>query len=361
MIQSTFGSGEERGLSIQERIDAASQGMQHGSASSAAIADFLLVGLGLLVVALVALRVAARLRRGRWVAHHRRRLVAAGLHAEEIALFTELANRARPQVLPLLLRQRSAYDVAASERVAHPSTPARRCERLSALLALRRRLPFELRTQETPTFDRGTPMLLCLRGTDGREQRLEAVVLATLPHALQLALVGPLADGVAASLRTGQELLLIAGRDAVMAEARVRIRGRCMGRTLQLLVDRPPLLTSARVRIVWRGADERVRVELVERFNERLVGDSVPTVDGRVVATASDGLQLELATVRPRHGEAIRIATGAHAGFYRGYATLETSGRGGVVFVIRRSGERTETPSAPPELGRDRHEPVAGA
>ena len=165
-------------------------------------------------------------------------------------------------------------------------------------------------------------------------------MLGVPPHALQIGLqVGAGEAEVAGRLRTGQEVMLVVRRGGAIQEARVRIRGRCVGHTLQILVDRPVALTASRVRLAWRGASERVNVEMVERFSDRLVGDEVPRHEAAITATASDGLLIKFKNARPRHGEAIRVLAGVHAGFYRGYAVLAASGKGGEVFVLRRQGD----------------------
>jgi hypothetical protein len=148
----------------------------------------------------------------------------------------------------------------------------------------------------------------------------------------------------------------------VLEEARVRVRGRSDDAVPKLLVDRPAALSPARVRIVWQGADERVTVELLERFSERLVDDAPPRVEARVLATASEGLVIRFSSRRPRHGETIRVVDGARAGIYHGYALLEPKGSGGEVFVIRRGLERagTEAAQSTPR-GSRRHESLAGA
>jgi len=180
-----------------------------------------------------------------------------------------------------------------------------------------------------------------------RIRQIEGRVLGTPGHALQLGLqVGDDDTEVAKRLRTGQEVMLVVRRGAAIQEARVRIRGRCVGRTLQILVDRPVALTASRVRLAWHGASERVAVEMVERFSERLVGDEVPRQEGVVTAVANDGLLIQFKSVRPRHGEAVRVLAGVHAGFYRGYAVLAANGKGGEVFVLRRQNDRANERAA---------------
>jgi hypothetical protein len=210
------------------------------------------------------------------------------------------------------------------------------------VLSLRRRVPFDHRWTEPPAIEVGTPVTFVLRLDAQRVRQLEGRVLGAPPHALQVGLQPGAADKEATDrLLTGQEVLIVVRRGVEYREARVRVRGRCMGRTLQILIDRPVALTASRVKLAWRGADERVHVEMVERFSERLADDEVPRFEATLVASASDGLLIRFRTVRPRHGEAIRVLAGAHAGFYRGYAVLAPSGKGGEVFVIRRQGERS--------------------
>ncbi len=98
------------------------------------------------------------------------------------------------------------------------------------------------------------------------------------------------------------------------------------------------------VRRGWHGADEAVRCGRVERCSER------------VVATADEGLLIEFESIRPRHGEAIRLVDGGCAGSCRGFATLDPKGRGGSLFVLRRSDERSDAAAS---TEKETHEPVA--
>ncbi|MBL8840726.1 MAG: hypothetical protein JNL90_04260 [Planctomycetes bacterium] len=354
-IQGMFAFGEEPSLSVTERIAAASHGVQRGAGGvDLTLLQFASFGFALLLVGVLVWWMLRGVKQRQWIAVQAQRLAHYGLHKSEIELFHRVAEAARGSTVPLLSRQRGVFDAAAAELLAATPPGAPRRELLEPLLVLRRRLPFEARLDAAPTFVRGAAVQLWLRIDDGEPQRIRASVMATLPHALQLGIeFDKLPPPLDAALQAGQELMLVVLRDRVLEESRVRIRGRTLGRTLQLLVDRPAVAVPSRVRLGWRGADEPVRIELVERFNERVVGDSIPVVKGRVVATANDGLLLDFESIRPRHGEAIRLMDGACAGFYRGFATLDPKGRGGSVFVLRRSSERTDAHAAAKERESD--------
>lgn len=356
-FQATFAFGDEASLSVAERIEAASRGIQHGSGLRVSVFEVSLTLAAALLLAWVVLHLGRRLRRRRWIGHHLQRLAEAGLHAEEIALFRQVALSARPETVPLLSRQRGVFDEGSATFLAR-QRPAIRRERLSELLALRRRVPFDARAKAPPALEAGTEVELWVGSRGGAPARVKAWVVATPPTGLQLALEPGALDGdIDDRLQVGQELRLVVARERRLEEMQVRIRGRASGQSLQLLVDRPLAASAARVRIAWVGADEPVRIELVERFSERVVGDSIPQVDGRIVASCGDGLLIRFDSVRPRHGEAIQLLDGSQPGWYRGFATLETSGRGGTVFMIRRSSERSD---APRTSAREKqvHEPV---
>src|SRR5205823_4555758 len=117
----------------------------------------------------------------------------------------------------------------------------------------------------------GDSVLLSVRDPAGSIWRHDARVVATSPHALTLSLSD--VPAWVTQLRTSQALVLVLQRNRVLYEARVQVRssGKGDGKSVQLEVDRPATLSPARVRVVWRGAEERVRVEFLERFSERLV------------------------------------------------------------------------------------------
>jgi hypothetical protein len=347
MTQTMYTLDSHKGLSVAERLQAASNGLRQVGANAE---DFGRLVLGVAVVALaiaLAMIVVARMRRARWIARHQRLLRSAGLQPEEVTLFGRVAQRCDAARVPLLVRNRGAFDFAASEHVRHHAPAADRRDELSRVLSLRRRIPFDRAWQEPPNFEPGVAVTVVARLDARSIRQIEGRVVGTPAHALQLELQVGADDGeVAGRLRTGQEVMLVVRRGVAIQEARVRIRGRCVGRTLQILVDRPVALTASRVRLAWNGALERVVVEMVERFSERLVGDEVPRQEGTITAVASDGLLINFKNVRPRHGEAIRVLAGVHAGFYRGYAVLAANGKGGEVFVLRRQGERASERAA---------------
>jgi len=353
MIQALHALDGRRGLSVDERLRAVGDGLRNfGTSSEDLLRNVGIVACVALLVLLVML-VAARVRRARRVARHLRLLRAAGLQPEELALFRAVARRADGGRVPLLVRNRGAFDAAASEHVRRSSPASERRDELSRVLSLRRRVPFDHRWTEPPAIEVGTPVTFVLRLDARRVRQLEGRVLGAPPHALQVGLQPGLADKESADrLLTGQEVLIVVRRGVEYREARVRVRGRCMGRTLQILIDRPVALTASRVKLAWRGADERVQIEMVERFSEHLADDEVPRFEATLVASASDGLLIRFRNVRPRHGEAIRVLAGANAGFYRGYAVLAPNGKGGEVFVIRRQGERSGDRAAALTEGR---------
>jgi hypothetical protein len=340
MIQSMYTLDGHKGLSVQERLNAASAGLRQVGASAEDLGR-LVIGIAAVALGIAcAMFIAGRVRRSRWIARHQRLLRSAGLQSEEVALFGRLARRCDANRVPLLVRNRGAFDFAASEHVRHHSPAADRREELSRVLSLRRRIPFDRAWQAAPHFEGGDAVTVVTRLDARHIRQFEGRVLGTPPKALQLGLqVGADDHGVAERLRTGQEVMLVVRRGVAIQEARVRIRGRCVGTSLQLLVDRPVALTASRVRHAWMGASDRVSVEMIERFSERLVSDEVPRQEALVTAVASDGLLIRFKNVRPRHGEAIRVLTGAHAGFYRGYAVLAAEGKGGEIFALRRQGE----------------------
>jgi len=328
--------GRAATLTVEEALAAARRGIASEGVvlSPAEVAASAAV---VLLVAWLALRVAGELRRRRWSERHLARLSDAGLHPSELALFERVVRAAEPGALADLVRRRGAFDAASADLVARHEPRAGRQALLSELLVLRRRLPFDLPRDDAPRFERGAPVQLYVALGD-QARRVRAVVLATREHGLQLAVEErDLSPRLDAALAVGEAATLVVARGRRLEEARVRVRGRVAGRSLQLLVDRPATLSPSRVRLAWAGADERVAVELVERWSEELVGDAVPTVDARVVASCSDGLLLEFGAIRPQPNESIRVVDGAQSGLYRGFATLDASGRGGAVFVIRRS------------------------
>jgi len=341
MSQTMYTLDPHQGLSVQERLRAASDGLRQVGANPQ---DLVRLVMGIAVVALVAcvaILVLGRVRRARWIGRHLRFLRAGGLQPEEIDLFRAVARFSDIARVPLLVRNRGAFDFAASEYVRRFQPPDGRREALSSALSLRRRIPFDQRWQEPPDVEVGAAVTIVARLDARRVRHLEGRVLGTPSHALQIGLqVGADDQDVAGRLRTGQDVMLVVRRGVVLQEARVRIRGRCVGRTLQILVDRPVALTASRVRLGWRGAAERVVVEMVERFSERLVGDEVPRHEASICAMTSDGLLLRFQNVRPRHGEAIRIVSGAQAGVYRVFTGLSVHGKGGEVFVLRRQNDR---------------------
>jgi len=369
VVAQVFGSGRTHSsLSVEERLSAVGSGFRSSPFASDELWLVVGVAAGLLLAGALAAWIVARVRRSRWLATQLRSLAAAGLHGEELALFRAVARRAGTIAAPSLHRRSASFDAAAAEMVRRHRPSRERREVLSRLLALRRRVPFEGSGAPPPAFERGQRVLVGFRFGRSEPFRLAGRVTAAQSHALRLALQeSDEAEEVAPLLRVGQDVVLVVQRGALFEEARVRIRGVGGGLVPQLLVDRPAALSPSRVRIVWNGADEPVRVALVERFSERLVGDDVPIVAARVVATSSDGLVLRIRSTRPRRGEAIKVVNGARAGQYRGYALLETNGRGGEVFVLRRSVERIVPPQAASEapihetVEEEEHEPVAEA
>jgi hypothetical protein len=347
MIQSSNMLAGGQGLSVEERLKAASDGLRDFGTSGEDLLRLVVVVAVVALVVMGALLVLGRVRRVRRIARHLNLLRAVGLQGEELALFRALARRSDSARVPLLVRNRGAFDAAAGEHVHHFAPADGRRDELSLVLSLRRRIPFDHRWKERPEIEVGAAVTFVLRLDAQRVRQIEGRVLGAPPDALQVGLQpGPADREAAERLRTGQEVLIVVRRGVEFREARVRIRGRCMGRTLQVLIDRPVALTASRVKIAWRGAAEPVQVELVERFSERLADDDVPRHAATLVATASDGVVLRFKNVRPRHGEAIRVLAGAHAGFYRGYAVLAASGKGGEVFVMRRQGDRTNDRAA---------------
>jgi hypothetical protein len=354
MIQTMYTLDGHQGLSVQERLQAASDGLRQVGASAEDLGR-LVVGIAAVALAIaVAMVIAGRVRRSRWIARHQRMLRASGLQPEEVALFGRLARRCDAARVPILVRNRGAFDAAASEHVRHHSPASDRLEELSRVLSLRRRVPFDRAWQERPRFESGDVVTIVARLDDRRIRQIDGRVLGLPKEALQLGLQVRADDTeVAGRLRTGREVMLVVRRGAAIQEARVRIRGRCVGTSLQLLVDRPVALTASRVRHAWNAASERIAVEMIERFSERLLSDEVPRQEAEITAVASDGLVARFQSVRPRHGEAIRVLSGVHAGFYRGYAVLAASGKGGEVFLLRRQGERaSERPSLRSEAAR---------
>jgi uncharacterized membrane protein len=356
LLQSVLSGGDERpALSVVERLHATNEGLRHSTGTTDGM--WLVVGsiAALLLVAAAIAWVVRHAKRARWASIHTAKLSDLGLHDEELHLFRQLALESDAGRVPLLARQRAAFDLACADLVQRQHGAAARRLELSRLLALRRRIPFDARLKGPPELAPGRAVTLCLRVRRGDARQLSAVVLATHPHALQLALDDePESQLVVRNARIGQEFVLVVRGPASVEEARVRLRGR---RGRQLLVDRPIATTPSRVRIAWHGAHEDVHVEMVERFSERLVGDEVPTTDATVVATCSEGIVVRFASVRPRHGEAIRLVDGARPGFYRGYAVLDPKGRGGEVFVVRRTSDRHEAPPEIVQPGEERHEP----
>jgi hypothetical protein len=352
MTQTMYTLDGHQALSVQERLRAASDGLRAVGTNAEDVVRLLL---GIAIVALaacIAMYLAARVRRARWIGRQQRSLRSSGLLTEEVDLFGDVARCADALRVPLLIRQRAAFDFAAAEHVRRHSPASDRREELSRVLSLRRRIPFDQRWQAAPPLARGTPVRVMVRLDARNLRQFEGAVLGTPPHALQIGLqVGKDDSAIAQRLRTGQEVMLVVRHEVALQEAHVRIRGRCIGRTLQILVDRPAALAPSRVRIAWHGADEHVPVEMVERYSERLVGDEVPRHDAVISATSGEGIVLQFRNVRPRHGEAIRVVAGSQAGFYRGFAVLAASGKGGEVFVLRRQGER----------GSERSETVAAA
>jgi len=352
-----FGFGEEASLSVAERIEAASRGIERGGGLRVSLSDIALVLACALFLVWAALCIGRRLRRTRWIAHHASRLIAAGLQSEEVQVFRRIAQVVRSGAVPLLSRQRSVFDEGCAALIARQRVAERR-HVLSEALSLRRRVPFESRPNQAPAFVPGDAVELWLVLAGAAPLSGRAFVVAVLPNGLQLAFEPGTVDGALdAALQVGQAVKLVVSRDRRLTEARVRIRGRATGQSLQLLVDRPDAEVAARVRIAWTGVDETVRVELVERFSDKVIGEAIPQVEARVVGSCSDGLLIQFESTRPRHSEAIHVLDGARPGFYRGFATLETHGRGGTVFVIQRSGERVDA-SAKPAKERRRHEPV---
>lgn len=346
MIQTMYTLDGHKGLSAQERLQAASDGLRQVGASAEDLGR-LVIGIAVVALAIACVMfVAGRVRRSRWIARHQRLLRASGLQPEEILLFGRLARRCDAVRVPLLVRNRGVFDAAASEHVRHHRSDDRR-EELSRVLSLRRRIPFDRAWQEAPRFESGDVVTVVARLDARRIRQVEGRVLGTPKDALQISLqVGADETEVAERLRTGQEVMLVVRRGVAIQEARVRIRGRLVGTFLQLLVDRPVALTASRVRHHWIESSERVAVEMIERFSERLVSDDVPRQEAVITALASDGLILRFKSVRPRHGEAMRVLSGSQAGFYRGYAVLAASGKGGEVFALRRQGERASDRSA---------------
>lgn len=361
LLLQVFSNTERRPLSVAERLEAVNNGFRDVAISSGS--SWRLIGVvgAVLLLFAAGFKLLAWLRRARWISFHAHTLVAAGLDGGELVLFRMLAGRCDPTRVPLITRQRSVFDETVAVVVRHGGSATARRELLARLLALRRRIPFDARVAAPPEFERGHAVLLCVRSGRSGVRQVPAFVLATHAHALQLGIADRVAgDAIAPQLRTGAEVLLVVRDGSSIHEARVRVRGSCAGNSLQFLVDRPAALVPSQVRIAWRGADEAVQVEFVERYSDRLVEDAAPKASACVVAVCSEGLILHFETTRPRHGESIRLLGGAHAGFCRGYAVMESRGRGGDVFVTRRAGERSETPTRPREKG-ERHEPVARA
>jgi hypothetical protein len=340
VIVQVFGSGKpSSSLSVRERLDAIGTGLERGGVEDV----WLLVGAtaGLLLLIGTIAWLVSRGRRRRWIAYHQRSLAAAGLHDEELALVRRVARRCAAAALPLLTRRSAAFDVAAAELVRRHRPASERRELLARLLSLRRRVPFERRYAPPPDFDRGLPVLLFLRVGRGEPLRMPGRIVAVTPTGLQLSLDDePETRAVAPRLRAGQEAAFVVERGSLFEEARVRIRGVGEGPLPQLLVDRPATLSPSRVRVVWRDADERVRVELVERFSARQPIDAAPRIEGRVVAASSEGVIVRFKIGRPRLGEAVRLVDGERAGHFRGYAVLEARNGGGEVFLLQRGGER---------------------
>jgi len=359
VIQEVFSAAPKHGLTVAERIAAVNSGFQRASEPPEVVWRLVGAAATLALIGALTAWIVALTRRRRWIGHHLRSLAAAGLHDEELRLFARIAARAPRERLPLLTRQPTAFDAAAAETVRRDPDPAGRRTLLASLLALRRRVPFDRAAARPPEFPPGLALQVCMRLGDDAPVRLDARVSHVLPQALQLSLAaGEEAVEVAPLLRAGQEVVLVVRRGPVLEEARVRIRGRSDDLVPQLLVDRPTALAPARVRIAWSAADERVAVELLERFSASLVRDDAPRVEARVVATSSEGLLLRFASTRPRHGETIRVVDGARAGVYHGYAQIETRGNGGDVFVLRRIAERAGAAAAE---GSPREEELHGS
>ena len=194
MIQALHALDGRRGLSVDERLRAVGDGLRNfGTSSEDLLRNVGIVACVALLVLLVLL-VAARVRRARWVARHLRLLRAAGLQPEELALFRAVARRADGGRVPLLVRNRGAFDAAASEYVRRSSPASERRDELSRVLSLRRRVPFDHRWTEPPAIEVGTPVTFVLRLDAQRVRQLEGRVLGAPPHALQVGLQPGLAD-----------------------------------------------------------------------------------------------------------------------------------------------------------------------
>src|SRR5262249_27719643 len=156
--------------------------------------------------------VVARMRRARWIARHLRLLRAAGFQGEELALFRAVARRCDGARVPLLVRNRGAFDFAASEHVRRFAPAEGRRDELSRVLSLRRRVPFDHRWMEPPRVEVGTPITLVLRLDARRVRQLEGRVLGAPTDALQVGFPTGADREAADRLRTGQEVLIVLRR-----------------------------------------------------------------------------------------------------------------------------------------------------
>jgi hypothetical protein len=337
--------GTGRTLSVAERMAAVNRGFQ---------SDFTAEELGRFVLWLAAAAAAiaatawivARVRRLRCLLRHERTLAATGLQDDELALFRDVARGAASARMPMLVRQVAAFDRAAAVLLRRTPAAGRR-QRLAALLALRRRIPFERRGVPAASFPRGLELEIVVAVVGGEPLRLPAHVVSALPGSLRVGLdESDESRAVARMLRPGQELGIAVRRDGAVDEARVRLRGAAEGEPLQWLLDRPIAFAPSRTRVEWSEAGERVQVELVERFSRRFTVDDAPVAEARVVATSTEGVILDFTAMKPRVGESLRVEEGPSEGSYRTWAWLDAKGTGGEVFAIRRSDGRSEPGAA---------------
>jgi hypothetical protein len=184
-------------------------------------------------------------------------------------------------------------------------------------------------------------------------------LLGTLKGSLQ---IGLLEREGGARLTEGTLVLLTFRRPGVTWECRVVVRRRVDGARPQLLLDRPGRFLPSRLTLQQRETRVAARIELKERLPVRISEDAAPVVDGVVTRDTTVGAVVELARVRLKFGEAVRLSADPLSGTYVAYDELAATPERSECFLMRTEAGRAEgkaparpvTPSSRPSLARSR-------
>ncbi len=300
---------------------------------------------GLLWFGIIALGIAVsvsvytRLRKLKWMRVHTNRLRRAGLMADEIQLFRALGSVSRAELVPRLTRSRGAFDEGAA-RWLRRTRPDERRAVLSSVLSLRRRIPFEreaLRPKRELT--KGVALSLRFRAANGEMHRLLTYVLSVRPQVLQLGVMG---NGPDIGPFTGQVVSVSYLEERNPFEARVRVRGRCVGTRIQLLVDAPRSWLPSRVRMSFGSSHETVQLELLERFPVGDESDDTPTTKAHILERCPEGIVVKLSGEELKSRESVKVVDGESRGVYRTFVEFSRSKDGARYFLVGR-GKSEET------------------